>query len=185
MTRAWTGRGRGASRDRSSRGSPGDGFETEALGHLDSLYGTALRLPRDRSDAEDLVQDTYLKAFRFARSFEQGTNLKAWLFTILHNTFRNRLRQGSRDPVDVDSEVVDQAAADGGKGSAPEDVLLRATDDQDLQTALYALPAPLCEQGRTTARPRRSASSRRPQAGHASTWPSTAARAVSSASSST
>ena len=112
MTRAWTGRGRGASRNRSSRGSPGDGFETEALGHLDSLYGTALRLTRDPSDAEDLVQDTYLKAFRFARSFEEGTNLKAWLFTILHNTYRNRLRQGSRDPVDVDSEVVDHAAAD-------------------------------------------------------------------------
>ena len=140
MTRAWTGRGRGASRDRSSRGSPGDGFETEALGHLDSLYGTALRLTRDPSDAEDLVQDTYLKAFRFARSFEEGTNLKAWLFTILHNTYRNRLRQGSRDPVDVDSEVVDHAAADAGRAPSPEEVLLRATIDQDLQTALDALP---------------------------------------------
>ncbi len=140
MTRAWTGRGRGASRNRSSRGGTGDGFEAEALGHLDSLYGTALRLTRDPSDAEDLVQDTYLKAFRFARSFEEGTNLKAWLFTILHNTYRNRLRQGSRDPVDVDSEVVDQAAADAGRAPSPEEVLLRATIDQDLQTALDALP---------------------------------------------
>ena len=86
------------------------------------------------------MQETYLKAFRAADQFRAGTNLRAWLFTILHNTFRNRLRQGSRDPVDVDSEVVDQAAADGGKASSPEDVLLRATIDQDLQTALDALP---------------------------------------------
>src|SRR4030042_1480495 len=140
MTRSWTGRRPGDSRRQTKPEDPDGGFQTDALDYVDALYGTALRLTRDRSDAEDLVQDTYLKAFRFARSFEQGTNLKAWLFTILHNTFRNRLRQGSRDPVDVDSEVVDQAAADGGKASSPEDVLLRATIDQDLQTALDALP---------------------------------------------
>src|SRR3954466_11110646 len=85
-------------------------FEREALASLDSLYRTALRLSRDRADAEDLVQDTYLKAFRAADRFEPGTNLRAWLFTILHNTARNRFRDRSRDAVTVDSEVVDRAA---------------------------------------------------------------------------
>ena len=67
-------------------------FERDALASIDSLYRTALRLTRRPADAEDLVQDTYLKAFRAAESFEPGTNLRAWLFTILHNTFRNRTR---------------------------------------------------------------------------------------------
>ena len=77
------------------QGSPG--FEAEALASLDSLYRAALRLSRDRSDAEDLVQETYLKAFRAADRFEAGTNLRAWLFTILHNTARNRFRDRARD----------------------------------------------------------------------------------------
>ena len=67
-------------------------FEAAALEFVDSLYRTALRLTRVPSDAEDLVQDTYLKAFRAVDSFEPGTNLRAWLFTILHNTARNRAR---------------------------------------------------------------------------------------------
>ena len=58
-------------------------FETDALSHLDSLYGTALRLTRNEADAQDLVQDTYVKAFRARRQFKAGTNLKAWLFTII------------------------------------------------------------------------------------------------------
>jgi RNA polymerase sigma-70 factor (ECF subfamily) len=139
MTRSWTGRGPGKSRKRSARAEPDGGFQAEALGYVDSLYGTALRLTRDPADAEDLVQDTYLKAFRFAGSFERGTNLKAWLFTILHNTYRNRRRHGSRDPVEIDSEVV-EAAADVGTTRSPEDLLLRAAIDTDLQAALDALP---------------------------------------------
>ena len=66
------------------------------MSHIDSLYGTALRLTRRAADAEDLVQDTFLKAFRSAHQFEPGTNLKAWLFTILHNTFRNIRRYDFR-----------------------------------------------------------------------------------------
>ena len=71
---------------------------------------TALRLTRRPADAEDLVQDTYVKAFRSSAQFKRGTNLKAWLFTILHNTFLNMRRHDGRNPVDVDSEAVEQAA---------------------------------------------------------------------------
>ena len=74
-------------------------FEAEALQAIDSLYRTALRLTRDAADAEDLVQDTYLKAFRAAATFRPGTNLRAWLFTILHNTARNRRRDHARQAV--------------------------------------------------------------------------------------
>ena len=85
-------------------------FSDEALSYIDALYGTALRLTRRPQDAEDLVQDTYLKAFRASKQFQRGTNLKAWLFTILHNTFRNMRRHDGRNPVDVNSETVEQAA---------------------------------------------------------------------------
>ena len=120
-----------------------DAFAAEALGYLEPLYATALRLTRNRSDAEDLVQDTYVKAFRFADRFERGTNLKAWLYTILHNTWRNRRRDATRDTVEVDSERVEQAAT-GPDGPAafdtPERILMRATLDADLQAALDELP---------------------------------------------
>src|SRR5712672_1564915 len=96
-----------AGRDRTTRRAT---FDAEALGHVDSLYRTARRLTRTPADAEDLVQETYLKAFRAADSFEPGTNLRAWLFTILHNTARNRARDRARDTVAIDSEVVDSAA---------------------------------------------------------------------------
>ncbi len=117
-------------------------FEEEALGALDSLYRTALRLTRSPADAEDLVQDTYLKAFRAADRFEPGTNLRAWLFTILHNTARNRVRDRAREAVTVDSEAV-EAAADagmGGSGDTPESLLLRDTLGPELQAAIDALP---------------------------------------------
>src|SRR3954470_3077169 len=124
-------------------GSPA--FEAEALASLDSLYRTALRLTRVPADAEDLVQETYLKAFRAADSFKPGTNLRAWLFTILHNTARNRARDRARDMVSVDSEVVERAA-DGPvwRGAAsvpnPEALLLRDTLGPELQAAIDDLP---------------------------------------------
>jgi len=129
---------------RSPGAGPPAGPDTEfahaALSHIDSLYGTALRLTRRAPDAEDLVQDTYLKAFRSAHQFEAGTNLKAWLFTILHNTFRNIRRHDGRNPVDVDSEAVEQAVSAGPGAQSPEQILSRATLDADLQGALDALP---------------------------------------------
>jgi RNA polymerase sigma-70 factor (ECF subfamily) len=124
-------------------GGPEDadgGFARDALSHIDSLYGTALRLTRRPADAEDLVQDTYLKAFRAVGQFERGTNLKAWLFTILHNTFRNMRRHDGRNPVEVDSEAVEQAMDVAGQDQTPEQLLTRATLDVDLQAALDALP---------------------------------------------
>jgi RNA polymerase sigma-70 factor, ECF subfamily len=115
-------------------------FSSEALSYIDALYGTALRLTRKPQDAEDLVQDTYLKAFRASSQFQRGTNLKAWLFTILHNTFRNMRRHDGRNPVDVNSETVEQAADIGGDERTPEQLLTRATLDTDLQAALDELP---------------------------------------------
>ena len=124
-----------------SEGHAGE-FAQAALSHIDSLYGTALRLTRRAADAEDLVQDTYLKAFRSAHQFQPGTNLKAWLFTILHNTFRNTRRHDGRNPVDVDSEAVERAVGSGPNEQSPEQILTRATLDADLQAALDALPEP-------------------------------------------
>jgi RNA polymerase sigma-70 factor, ECF subfamily len=117
-----------------------DAFVREALSYVDSLYGTAMRLTRRPQDAEDLVQDTYLKAFRAAHQFERGTNLKAWLFTILHNTFRNMRRNVGRSPIDVDSEAVDRAADAAAAEHSPEQLLTRATLDVALQAALDDLP---------------------------------------------
>jgi RNA polymerase sigma-70 factor (ECF subfamily) len=120
-----------------------DEFSAEVLGWLQPLYVTALRLTRNRADAEDLVQDTVVKALRFRARFTPGTNLKAWLYTILHNTWRNRRRDAARDTVDVDSTVVEDAASLPGGPVAletPERILLRATLDIDLQAALDELP---------------------------------------------
>jgi RNA polymerase sigma-70 factor (ECF subfamily) len=118
-------------------------FETDALASLDSLYRTALRLTHRPADAEDLVQDTYLKAFRAAGQFKAGTNLRAWLFTILHNTARNRARDRARDHVDIDSDAVERAAdSNDGQQAAvtPESLLMRETLAPELQAAIDALP---------------------------------------------
>src|ERR1041384_6743328 len=72
-------------------------FEREALPHLAALHGTALRLTRNERDAEDLVQDTVLRAYRYWSKFQAGTNCKAWLFKILSNTFINRYNAKKRD----------------------------------------------------------------------------------------
>lgn len=128
------------------RGRQPDSADTvaaRALAFLEPLYATALRLTRNRADAEDLVQDTFVKALRFSDRFSAGTNLKAWLYTILLNTWRNRRRDSARAPVEVDSPRVDEAANAGDGPSAldtPEQILLRATVREDLQAALDALP---------------------------------------------
>jgi RNA polymerase sigma-70 factor (ECF subfamily) len=117
-------------------------FEAEALAAVDGLYRVALRLTRVQADAEDLVQETYLKAFRAADRFEPGTNLRAWLFTILHNTARNLARDRARHAVSFDSEAVERAADAtlDGIADTPETLLLRDTLAPELQTAIDELP---------------------------------------------
>src|SRR5919201_5342467 len=111
-------------------------FELEALAFVDSLYRTALRLTRVPADAEDLVQETYLKAFRAADRFEPGTNLRAWLFTILHNTARNRARDRAHDAT-VDSDAVERAADTYAvqRPETAETALIAATLGPEVQAA--------------------------------------------------
>ncbi|MEX2335852.1 MAG: sigma-70 family RNA polymerase sigma factor [Fulvivirga sp.] len=82
-------------------------FEKEFLPHIDPMYNFAYRLTFDEDDAKDLVQDTYLKAYRFIESFEKGTNAKAWLFRILKNSFINDFRKRSKQPSKVDYQEVE------------------------------------------------------------------------------
>ncbi len=76
-------------------------FELEALEYIDSLFNVAMRMTRNKDDAEDLVQETYLKMHRFSHTFNEGSNLKAWLFKILRNTFINVFRKKIREPREV------------------------------------------------------------------------------------
>ena len=131
-----------------------DEFEAEALRHLDALYRTALRMTRSEADAEDLVQETYIRAFRFRDQFTLGTNMKAWLFRILTNTFINTYRRKSAQPEVTDLEGVDEFSlyrrmADDRAASSspdPEAELLNGLVDTEVTDALEALP----EKFRTT-----------------------------------
>ena len=123
-------------------------FEAEVMQHLDALYRTALRMTRNPQDAEDLVQETMLRAYRFLDRFEPGTNLRAWLFKILTNTYINRYRKASSEPrVDSldDSEelslyrYLDNEAASRG-GNVEAQVLDRFAEN-DIKTAIEALPS--------------------------------------------
>ncbi len=81
-------------------------FQKEAMVHIDSLYNFALRMTGDPEDANDLVQETYMKAYRFFESFEKGTNCKAWLFRILKNSYINKYRKESKEPDKVDYDEI-------------------------------------------------------------------------------
>ena len=123
-----------------------DPFETEALSFLDALYRTGLRMTRSEAEAEDLVQETYIRAFRFREQFTPGTNLKAWLFRILTNTFINTYRKRQREPQRSGAEEVEdwqlaRAAShtSGGLKSAEAEALERLPDS-DIKEALQALP---------------------------------------------
>src|SRR5580704_14036113 len=101
-------------------------FEQEVMPHIHTLFGAALRLTRSASEAEDLVQETYLKAFRSFAQFEVGTNCKAWLFRILTNTFINKYRRKIKEREILDSEFRGNQVKEGdtaehfGKGHTPE-----------------------------------------------------------------
>ena len=119
-------------------------FMDDALAFMNGLYGTAVRLTRDGDAARDLVQDTYLKALRAQGRFQPGTNLKAWLYAILHNTWRNRRRDGARARVSLRQRHGRRGRRrrpPGRRGAAtPESQLLATVLDADLQAALDRLP---------------------------------------------
>ena len=120
-------------------------FEAEALPYLDQLYGAALRMTRNRADAEDLVQDAYAKAFGSFHQYRPGTNLKAWLYRILTNTFINSYRKKQREPLQSDAETVEdwqlhRAASHDSVGlPSAENLALDALPDSDIKDALGQL----------------------------------------------
>jgi RNA polymerase sigma-70 factor (ECF subfamily) len=119
-------------------------FEEEIIPHLDAMYNFALRLTSDPSDAEDLVQDTIVKAFRFFSSYEKGTNAKAWLFRILKNSYINNYRKKSKQPNQVDYDEVstfyETIRAERTDTSDLEDKMFRDLIDDDISNALEELP---------------------------------------------
>jgi RNA polymerase sigma-70 factor, ECF subfamily len=123
-------------------------FEAVALVHLDACYRSALRLTHNRAEAEDLVQETYLRAFRSFHRFDPGTNCRAWLFTILRNAFLNRLRRDGREILLDDAsppEPPSDAPEAAGLGGSPEEQLVQTVLHGDVDRALRALPMPFRE----------------------------------------
>ncbi len=121
-------------------------FERDALPFLDQLYAAALRMTRNPADAEDLVQETYVKAFAAFHQFTEGTNLKAWLYRILTNTFINSYRKKQREPQQSGSEDIEdwqlaRAASHTSSGlrSAEAEALDRLPDS-DVKDALQSIP---------------------------------------------
>jgi RNA polymerase sigma-70 factor (ECF subfamily) len=120
-------------------------FEVEAMPLLPGLYSAAYRLTRNAADAEDLVQETYLRAFRSFHQFQPGTNLKAWLYRILTNTFINSYRKRQREPQTIsDDEIEDwylySKMSDEGFEPSAETAVLENLPDEDVQEALSSLP---------------------------------------------
>jgi RNA polymerase sigma-70 factor (ECF subfamily) len=122
-------------------------FEATAMPYVDSLYSTAYRMTRNAEDAEDLVQETYFKAYKYYDKFEEGTNFKAWLFKILKNSFINSYRKRQLLPRESDLIALEESLdrrLDGDlreREKSPEDELLETVLDEDVQRALDALPA--------------------------------------------
>jgi RNA polymerase sigma-70 factor (ECF subfamily) len=123
-------------------------FADQAMQYMGSLYSAALRMTRNPSDAEDLVQETYLKAYRAFATFQEGTNLKSWLYKILTNTFINSYRAKRRRPAETELDDVEdlylyrrlggnQATA---LGRSAEDLVLDRFTESDVKTAVESLP---------------------------------------------
>ena len=120
-------------------------FEQEALPHMDSLYRTALRMTRNSGDAEDLVQEAYVKAWRFWDKFELGSNCRAWLFKIMTNIFINDYRSKSRSPMALNVDDLDDNYLYGqlstlAPGNNPEQALMAKIFDEDVKKAIEELP---------------------------------------------
>lgn len=121
-----------------------DDFNEEIIPHLDALHNFGLRLTSDPNDAEDLVQDTIVKAYRFFSSYEKGTNAKAWLFRILKNSYINNYRKKSKKPQEVDYDEVatfyETIRAERTETSDLEDKMFRELIDDDISKALNDIP---------------------------------------------
>ncbi len=123
-------------------------FEKDVLPMLPSLYSAAMRMTRNAADAEDLVQEATLRAYRGFSGFKEGTNLKAWLYRILTNTFINSYRKKQREPVTVSGDemqewyLYDKLAESAGDMAEPsaEATVLEAIPDEEVKTALDSLP---------------------------------------------
>lgn len=121
-------------------------FETSELPFRAQLYKTALRLTRSPENAEDLLQETYLKAYRHYASFQPGTNLKAWLFKILKNTFINEYRRRKQQPAQVDFAEFEEtfesvlSDLDAAQSRTTEDRLSDSTGDAEVRRSLLNLP---------------------------------------------
>ncbi len=118
-------------------------FEKEALPHMDALYNFALRMTGNRDDASDLLQETYLRAFRFYDKFETGTNCKAWLFRIMRNTFINIYRKKSKEPrksdIDEIEKFYDKVKSSTDSSQFEKEIFDNLLDDE-LSAALSSLP---------------------------------------------
>ncbi|HTV11836.1 MAG TPA: sigma-70 family RNA polymerase sigma factor [Acidimicrobiales bacterium] len=124
-------------------------FAEQAMPYMSSLYSAALRMTRNAADAEDLVQETYLKAYRAFASFQEGTNLKSWLYKILTNTFINTYRSRRRRPTEVELDDVEDLYLYrrlGGPaatlGRSAEDLVLDQFSEADVKEAVESLPEP-------------------------------------------
>jgi len=120
-------------------------FERDALQYMNQLYAAALRYTKNPEDAQDLVQDTYAKAYTSFHQFEPGTNLKAWLYRVLTTTFINTYRKDQRRPQTSDSELEDWQIAEASshtsdQGKSTEDVVLENLPDSDIKKALAEIP---------------------------------------------
>jgi len=114
-------------------------FENLATQHMDSLYSVAMRMTRDAIEAQDLAQDTYLRAYRFFDKFEKGTNFRAWLFKILKNIYINKYRKESRAPQMIDIAGV-EASNSLQAETTPENEIFDKLLDDDITNAVDALP---------------------------------------------
>jgi len=119
-------------------------FEREALPHMSLLYNYALRMTNNAADGEDLLQETYLKAYRFWDKYEKGTNIRAWLFRIMKNSYINRYRKEAKEPAFVDYDEIQGFLPTGQEPSGePEDLkegFFGNLLDDDVSEAISSLP---------------------------------------------
>ena len=120
-------------------------FERIALVHLDTIYNSAIRMTGNATDAEDLVQETFLKAYRFFHKFRKDSNCLAWLFKIMKNSYINRFRQKAREPITISTDAGGPEKETGfpeppGTDADPADLMYEKLLDDEVEAAVRALP---------------------------------------------